>query len=125
MSLYRLGIFYLLASLSMFLVWGGSQAADLPSWLSGKPDLNKIEERSALYEWVLRQADEQTNGLASQEALATDRLRNLSNKLAVYAKHSDQKEFSAELRYLVFGADQPMHFRFFITDETLRQLLKK
>ena len=52
-------------------------------------------------------------------------LINLSNKIAVYSEKTDQKEFSANLIYLIIGAEQPMHFKFFITKETLQQLLQK
>lgn len=115
----------LLVLLATIFISGLSQADDVPSWLSGKPDLNMIEERSALYEWVFHQADEQTNGLASQEDFAKKRLINLSNKLAAYVVKTNQAEFSAELRYLVIGAEEPMHFRIFITNKTVRQLLQK
>lgn len=123
--MYRTNTIYPLALLTIFFTVGVCWVDDLPSWLTGKPDLNIVKERSALYEWVIHQADKQTNGQASQEALAKKRLINLSNKLAVYSEKTDQKEFSANLIYLIIGAEQPMHYKFFVTKETLQQLLQK
>ncbi len=100
-----------------------SWAADFPPWLSGEPDLSVVEERSKLYAWVFEQADKQTNGLASKESLARKRLINLSNKLAVHSKATTQKEFFAELTFLVIDDEEPMHFSFFISIETLQRLL--
>ena len=123
--LYRVKVTCLLVLLFIFFTLGVSHADDFPSWLSGKPDLNIVEERSALYGWVFLQADEQTNGLASQDALAKKRLINLSNKLAVDSKKTNQKEYSVYLKYLIIGGEKPWHFKFFITNETLQQLLQK
>ena len=72
--MHRLNKIYLSIFLSTLFTFGVSWADDLPSWLSGKPDIIIVKERSALYDWVLNQADKQTNGLASQEGLAKKRL---------------------------------------------------
>ena len=125
LSMHRLNKVYLSILLLTLFTFGVSWADDFPSWLSGKPDLNIAEERSALYDWVLNQADEQTNGLASQDALAKKRLVNLSNKLADYSNKTVQKEFSAHIKYLIIGVEQPMHFKFVITNEKLHKLLQK
>ena len=125
MNIRRLNSISFLVLLSAVFTFGVSWGNDLPSWISGKPDLNMVKERNALYEWVFLKADEQTNGLASRDDLARKRLINLANKLAVYSKTTEQKEFAVDLRYLVIGTELPMHFSFFITNETLQELLKK
>lgn len=125
LSVSRLIVFYSLFLVSILLTDRVCLANDVPSWLSGKPDLSIIKERSALYEWVYRQADKQTNGKASKESLAKKRLINLSNKLALYSEKTNKKEFSANLIYLIIGDEEPMHFKFFITKEELNQLLQK
>jgi len=121
----KLNIIYVVTLLTIIFVTGVCRADNLPSWLSGKPDQNIVKERSALYKWVIHQADKQTNGQASQQTLAKNRLINLSNKLAVHFEKSDQNEFSAKLIYLVIGAEQPMHFNFYIQKEKLNELLNK
>ena len=113
---------YTLVLLAILFTGGICWADDLPSWISGKPDLNIVEERSAFYEWVIAQADNQSNGQASKNDFSRSRLINLANKLAIYSETTDEKEFSASLRYLVIGAKQPIHFEFFITQEKLQQL---
>ena len=99
-------------------------ADELPSWISGKPDLSIVQERSALYDWVTAHADNQSNGQASKNDFSRSRLINLANKLAVYSETTDEQEFSARLIYLVIGAEEPMHFDFFITQVKLQQLLQ-
>ncbi|PCJ34291.1 MAG: hypothetical protein COA75_13915 [Cellvibrionales bacterium] len=116
---------YTLVLLAILFTAGICWADDLPSWISGKPDLNIVEERSAFYEWVIAQADNQSNGQASKNDFSRSRLINLANKLAIYSETTDEKEFSASLRYLVIGAKQPIHFEFFITQEKLQQLLQQ
>jgi len=118
-------IFYLLFLLTILLAERVCLANDVPAWLSGKPNLYIMKERNMLYEWVFRQADEQTNGYASKEILAKQRLINLSNKLVAYSERTDKKEFTAKLIYLVTGAGYPVHFKFFITSKKLKQLLHK
>mgnify|MGYP006929328996 CR=1 FL=1 len=125
MNMCRLSTVCFLVLLSTIFTLEVSWAGGLPSWLSGKPDLNIVEDRSALYEWVLQQADEQTNGLASQKALSKKRLINLSNKLADYSKKTAQKDFSVHLRYLIMETEQPLHCRFLITNEKSQQLLEQ
>jgi len=122
--MYRFRKNYTLALLAILFTAGICWADDLPSWMSGKPDLNIVEERSAFYEWVIAQADHQSNGQASKNDFSRSRLINLANKLAVYSETTDEKEFSARLIYLVIGAEEPMHFDFFITQVKLQQLLQ-
>lgn len=123
--MYRFRKNYTLALLAILFTAGICWADELPSWISGKPDLNIVQERSAFYEWVIAQADNQSNGQASKNEFSRSRLINLANKLAVYSETTDEKEFSVNLRYLVIGAKQPMHFEFFITQEKLQQLLQQ
>lgn len=100
-------------------------ADELPSWISGKPDLSIVQERSALYDWVIAQADNQSNGQASKNDFSRSRLINLANKLVVYSETTDEKEFSVSLVYLVIGAEYLIDFEFFITQEKLQQLLQQ
>ena len=123
--MYRSRKIYPLALLAILFTAGICWADDLPSWISGKPDLSIVQERSAFYEWVIAQADNQSNGQASKNDFSRSRLINLANKLAVYSETTDEKEFYLSLRYLVVGAKEPMHFEFFITQEKLQQLLKQ
>lgn len=112
--MYGLRKIYYLALLSILFSASICWADDLPPWISGKPDLNIVQERNAFYEWVIAQADSQSNGQASKNDFFRSRLINLANKLAVYSETTDQKEFSVKLRYLVIGAERPIHFDFLL-----------
>lgn len=96
---------------------------DTPNWLAGKPDLVELDERLELYEWILEEADQQTGNLASSDSLARSRLINLANKLTDHHQKSPESEYSLELKYLLLGDREPMHFNFIITAETLQHLL--
>lgn len=63
--------------------------AQLPDWLGGKPDITMKADRCMLYDWFLKQANDQTEGLASQDDLARKRVRNIANKLADYHEEAD------------------------------------
>lgn len=94
-----------------------------PNWLAGKPDLVIYPERCAVYRWIFSEADKQTEGLASQEKLAKNRIINLANKLTKHHQSAPQDTYEAEIRYLIMGGTQPLHFEFRMKAEELDGLL--
>jgi hypothetical protein len=100
-------------------------AMTTPDWLAGKPDLTVHPEHCAVYRWILSEADKQTGGLASQEALAKNRIINLANKLVKYHNTSPQDFYKAEIKYLVTGGKDPLHFDFRMEAAELNRLLEE
>lgn len=92
-------------------------------WLGGAPDLERRAEWCGVYEWIFEQADAQTEGLATKDELARQRLMNLANKLIAHHRQESEDSYSAEIRYLVTGEEMPHHFTFRITAERLDTLL--
>lgn len=102
--------------------WFGPVAA-VPGWLGGEADLEQRPDRCGVYKWFFEQADAQTEGLASENELAGKRLINLVNKLVAHHQQEGEDSYSAEIRYLVIGEEEPHHFSFRITGERLDALL--
>jgi hypothetical protein len=116
----------LVALLAMLLPMPPGAVADtgVPAWLSGKPDLALREERCRLYEWVLNDADRQTDGAAGESSFARKRLVNLANKVADWHWVSPADEYTVALTYLVIGTGQPAHYEFRMTGADLEELLQ-
>lgn len=98
---------------------------ELPDWLGGKPDVVMQPDRCGVYEWFFNEADEQTEGEASGDDLASQRVINIVNKLIDYHQVDPQEEYSGSVRYLVFSEPQPFHFTFRISHEELERNLNK
>lgn len=97
-----------------------------PAWLGGRPDLDRKPERCAVYDWLFDEADSQSDGVASQDELASKRVINIANKLVDHHLASPLDSYGAEVRYLVFGRDRgPFHLEFRISNAELERLMSK
>lgn len=78
-------------------------ASALPDWLKGKPDIEKRPDRCGVYEWFFKAADKQTEGLATRNDLASQRLVNIANKLVDQHMKNPSKNMAprSDICYLV------------------------
>lgn len=96
-----------------------------PDWLGGKPDVDIDEGRCGVYEWFFDEADSQTDGMASEDDLASRRVINMANKLVEHHLTDPAESYGAEVRFLVFGEDGPLHFDFHISNAELERIMDK
>lgn len=101
-----------------------AEVIGLPDWLRGWPaDIFIRSERCLVYRWIFARADEQTEGLASQQSLARKRVINMANRLVDHHQASRQEEYAARVKYLAFGETDSYHFDFRISAAKLDSLL--
>lgn len=98
-------------------------ASDIPQWLRGPPDVERRQGMCGVYDWFFVQADRQTQGLASDDELASRRVINIANKIVDRHRVSPVDSYEARIRYLVFGDAGPFHFEFRIRAEELERNL--
>lgn len=96
---------------------------DFPAWLKGKPDTRIYPQRAGLYSHVFREAESTLGVSLADRELATKRIVNAVNKAVDHWKLHGNSEYAAELPYIVIGEDRPLHYRFSLTETTLRQFL--
>jgi len=98
---------------------------EFPDWLRGKPDVVMKSDRCGVYEWIINEADKQTEGKASKDDLALQRVINIANKLVDYHRTEPLEDYSARIKYLIFGETGAFHFAFRISDEEIERSLNR
>lgn len=102
-----------------------AQADGSPDWLGGAADVEIKAARCAVYEWFFDRANGQTEGVVSDNDLASKRVINLANKLVDHHRSAPSEGYSAEIRYLLFGERGPFHFEFHLSHAALERLLAR
>lgn len=101
--------------------WSG-----FPEWLGGKPDVDMHKDRCGVYEWFLDEADRQTEGIASNDELASKRVINVANKLVEHHRANSAESYSAEIKFLVIGHERgPFDFELQISNAELERVMSK
>jgi len=102
-----------------------AEEPSFPDWLGGKPDTKIKPDRCNVYDWFFKEADKQSEGLASKQDLARKRIINIVNKLVDTHRGARLEQYSGKVKYLVIGERKPFHFTFRMESELLEQLLDK
>lgn len=100
-------------------------AGGVPDWLGGAADVERRDDACGVYDWFFEQADRQTEGHASRDELASQRVVNIVNKLVDHHRSNPADRYGAEVRYLVIGDEGPFHFAFEIDRDELAYNLDK
>lgn len=101
-----------------------SEDSGFPEWLGGKPVVEMKTDRCGVYAWFFNEADGQSEGAASKDELASQRLINIANKLVEHHLSSPADSYGAEVKYLVVGERGPFHFEFHIDNTELEKSMK-
>lgn len=118
--------------ISCFYLYTSAIADDnFTGWLEGRSDIKVYKNREKLYDYVFNDVQSKTGislvneklakGSISIKRLAWERIVNATNKAVSHWQLNKHKVYKVELRYLLTGELDPIHYEFYLSDEVLKK----
>lgn len=108
---------------------------NFPEWLEGKSDIKVYKNREKLYGYIFNDVQSKTGislvneqlakGSISIKRLAWERIVSTTNKAVSHWQLNKHKIYKFELRYLLTGELDPIHYEFYLSDKILKEYVSR